>query len=663
MIARECLHRAKNFINSNALINCLIFIDRYISRKDNCVKTFSQIFLLSYIFSTSVTAQGWSQQVSPLSTQNIGKVQFVSTTEGWATAGNGQLIHTTDGGTNWLAVTPGLNDTVGISSNPGYALSFVNKTTGWVIGTLGTRTNAEGAVLYKTTDGGMTWSRNVISPWDGGVAVQFLDSNNGWATVSKLTDPNAGMVVIHTSDGGTSWSTISNTFPNNLTLVQFVDPNNGWILVDSLSPTRTIIPPSQILHTTDGGTTWTYQINDNSPGWFEGFDFTDVNNGWVIGDSAKIFHTTNSGISWLPVTNTGLDPSSRVSAVYFLNSNFGWIASQITGTGPVVLHTTNAGASWSIQTVNVPSTIFSISFADPDNGWLTGGLGGIAHTTTGGEPTSVFEDYYFMNAGWNMISIPLSLQNNSKSAIFPTIPGVAFGYSQGYIVEDSLLPGNAYWIRTGQAETLLVSGSRIDSLQLSLVPGWNFIGGITDSIPVGNIVQNPPNSVVEIFSYAGSYQPALSIVPNLGYWMKSATTCQITMKKTLDPNIPRVMLTNVANLHTDELPPPPPNESDVEKTTIPKEYALAQAYPNPFNPSTTIQYQLPSDSRVSLRVYNLLGQVVVTLVNQTEPAGYKQVDWNASSYASGIYFYRIEATSVANPGRSFTQVKKMILMK
>jgi photosystem II stability/assembly factor-like uncharacterized protein len=96
---------------------------------------------------------------------------------------------------------------------------------------------------------------------------------------------------------------------------------------------------------------------------------------------------------------------------------------------------------------------------------------------------------------------------------------------------------------------------------------------------------------------------------------------------------------------------------------LPAHISLEQNYPNPFNPSTTIQYQLPSNSRVSLKVYNLLGQVLTTLTNKTETAGYKSVTWNAASFASGIYFYRLEATSIANPSKTFTSVRKMLLLK
>ena len=96
---------------------------------------------------------------------------------------------------------------------------------------------------------------------------------------------------------------------------------------------------------------------------------------------------------------------------------------------------------------------------------------------------------------------------------------------------------------------------------------------------------------------------------------------------------------------------------------LPKEYVLNQNYPNPFNPTTTLSYALPTDSKVTLKVYNVLGQVVANLVNGVVSAGYRSAMWNASNVATGLYFYRIEATSVSNTSKTFVQVRKMILMK
>ncbi|MBI3004883.1 MAG: T9SS type A sorting domain-containing protein [Ignavibacteriales bacterium] len=91
-------------------------------------------------------------------------------------------------------------------------------------------------------------------------------------------------------------------------------------------------------------------------------------------------------------------------------------------------------------------------------------------------------------------------------------------------------------------------------------------------------------------------------------------------------------------------------------TTSPRIFALQQNFPNPFNPSTTIQYDLPSKAHVRLRVFDVLGREVATLVNEERAAGNHRVSWNAAKFSSGVYFYRIEAGS-------FVAVRKLLLLK
>ncbi len=97
------------------------------------------------------------------------------------------------------------------------------------------------------------------------------------------------------------------------------------------------------------------------------------------------------------------------------------------------------------------------------------------------------------------------------------------------------------------------------------------------------------------------------------------------------------------------------------EVAIPDVFALEQNYPNPFNPSTKIDFSLAVNSKVSLKVFDVLGQEVATLVNTDLVAGVHNVDFNAASINSGVYFYRIEATGI--DGTNFTSVKKMILLK
>ena len=97
--------------------------------------------------------------------------------------------------------------------------------------------------------------------------------------------------------------------------------------------------------------------------------------------------------------------------------------------------------------------------------------------------------------------------------------------------------------------------------------------------------------------------------------------------------------------------------TDVKETSVlPEIYSLQQNYPNPFNPRTIIEYSIPEAGFVSIKVYNILGQLVATLVNEFENAGNYRINFNASNLSSGLYLYRIETNN-------FTAVKKMMLLK
>ena len=89
---------------------------------------------------------------------------------------------------------------------------------------------------------------------------------------------------------------------------------------------------------------------------------------------------------------------------------------------------------------------------------------------------------------------------------------------------------------------------------------------------------------------------------------------------------------------------------------LPTVYSLYQNFPNPFNPSTTIKYSIPNEGRVSLIVFNLLGEEVTTLVNEEQSAGNYKVEFNISSLPSGVYFYQLKAGD-------YTNTKKMILLR
>ena len=95
---------------------------------------------------------------------------------------------------------------------------------------------------------------------------------------------------------------------------------------------------------------------------------------------------------------------------------------------------------------------------------------------------------------------------------------------------------------------------------------------------------------------------------------------------------------------------------------IPDEFKLSQAYPNPFNPRTTIEYALPIEADLLLSIYDIQGRLVTYLVQGLESAGYHKAVWDGSQYASGLYFIRMESYGLGN-ALKFNQIQKIMLIK
>ncbi|MFH1198521.1 MAG: C25 family cysteine peptidase [bacterium] len=102
---------------------------------------------------------------------------------------------------------------------------------------------------------------------------------------------------------------------------------------------------------------------------------------------------------------------------------------------------------------------------------------------------------------------------------------------------------------------------------------------------------------------------------------------------------------------------------DIKVEIMPQQYVLEQNFPNPFNPTTKIKYALPFESAVKLTIYNMLGEKVAELYNNTQSAGYYEYNWNAYNFSSGIYIMSLEAKSTDGKHDNFRAIKKMMIMK
>ncbi len=357
------------------------------------MKTFTlslSLLIAVLMVNVSTASAQWSYQTNPLSgtgdTTMVGKVQFVSSTEGWISAIGPKLLHTLNAGATWNVVTC-TTDSVFSFSDPAVNLQFINASTGWVLKTLSTNStvnfsNAQGAVVYYTTNGGSTWSKSIVASGTGliGVQLQFVDASNGFATVFNPT-LNTGYLY-KTTNGGATWSTVGSSFTgtDEVELFYFINATTGWTLLINDNPAE-----FKIKQTTDGGATWTTQYNDaTSHGIYTNtscgaIQFVDANNGWAVGPNSRIVKTSNGGASWTPVTpslTNGLNTYQKCMFMY--DANHVWIGEDVpsssTGqtTSHFLMHTVDGGTTWAQDNFSLSSSAFSLFFLNGNTGWLTG---------------------------------------------------------------------------------------------------------------------------------------------------------------------------------------------------------------------------------------------------------------------------------------------------
>ncbi len=322
-----------------------VFIDSVIITSDSLPEARS-------VVPCKIAISSWSEELLYAEVTLKG-VHFQDDDTGWVSgfASSGQnfgfVYKTTNGGDSW-------------SSSPAVAgalfggVTFFDFQNGWIAANKGR--------MFSSSNGGATWTAREDLPVDSSQSLRrlaFVGTDSGWAV-------GTDGIIIRTIDGGANWTLQATPTGHGLSGVSFIDAQNG--LVCGLNGT--------ILRTTNGGLAWTLQDAGTSAD-LRDISFIDANNGWAVGSNGTILHTSNGGSSW---EAQDADVVSQLWSVRFVNDTTGWVV----GDDGLVLRTSNGGLSWLVQLTGTSSTLFDVLFRDENLGWTVGGEGVVLKTASGG---------------------------------------------------------------------------------------------------------------------------------------------------------------------------------------------------------------------------------------------------------------------------------------
>jgi photosystem II stability/assembly factor-like uncharacterized protein len=210
-------------------------------------------------------------------------------------------------------------------------------------------------VILHTANGGETWSTQRTVAGSKLEDVMFPGGGTGYCVGQNGT-------ILRTIDSGVHWTVQTSGVPWWLSGVDFTDLDNGWAVGNGT-----------ILHTVNGGQVWTEQ-DAGFYCWFESVDFVSPSIGWAVGSSGKIIHTINGGQTW---TEQASGTTAHLQEVTFVDAAHG----RAVGDGDVTVRTADGGATWTAGTGGTSADLNSVAFLDAARGWAVGDSGTIRVTT------------------------------------------------------------------------------------------------------------------------------------------------------------------------------------------------------------------------------------------------------------------------------------------
>lgn len=644
----------------------------------------------------------WTAISNGLPNANVKSLSVFGTTI-YAGMTAGGLYISTDNGSNWTAANTGIsgytvsaiatNDGVNLfaSTTNNGAWYSTNGGTSWSNISAGLAhanvysLNLNGTNLFAGTFAGVSFSTNNGSNWttiNSGIPLSVPAVNALLFNGSTLFLGSSSQGIFASTNNGTSWSWSSNGLTNSAVICLLPFGSN---LFAGTSVNGVVV-------STDGGNSWSesssgltgntvyfilnignnifcapnnkgvWLSTNNGTSWSDaggGALTTKALRGFVVGPngtdlfagefSSGVWKSTNNGTSWVQ-TNTGL-PANNIRALYVKGSNI--YAGINNAPGGICLSTDN-GATWSVigltgKTVQAIYYIGDFLYAGTSGSgiWRSSDNG-----TTWTQPTGY---------------APLTV----NAFISDTVNFFCSGNSYGTIFQSTDQGSNWKQIDTGLVTTNGTYGP------LAFHSGSLYLGTGANGVWRRSMLQLP----VELVSFTGS---VISNKVNLTW--KTATEINnrgYNVERSKDSetwNILDFVSGNVNSTsekvysYTDAQPLQGTSyyrltqidlngqaksyqAIEINNDIVPGGFQLLQNYPDPFNPSTKIQFQLPVTENIKLAVYDLTGREITVLMNERLNAGKHEVTFNASKYASGVYFYRLTAGSIV------IGTKRMILLK
>jgi len=383
-----------------------------------------------------------------------------------------------------------------------------------------------------------------------------------------------------------------------------------------------------VLRSSNNGLDWVLVNDGLTDYWITAFavlgDFLFTGTyGGFLGDEGGVFYTTNNGTNWTEINN-GLPEYRRVTSLLAFDQKV-FVGLESEG----VFLSTDNGINWSDISNGITGLGEVIALtANGENVFVGAGLQGVFSTT---------------NNGINWMSLNNGLPLYTPISALTVLGNNLFAGTCGNIVT----PGRGVFLSTDNGANWSEYNYGLPTLNCSVlsftISNTNiFVGTYWDDttaiVPGGVFLSTEGNSSWTDVSEGlnVNYIPSLAasdfyIFAGTQSWVGTGT------------GVWRRPLSEVTTVE----------ENLIE---VPSSYILSQNYPNPFNPSTKIKYSIPQTSQVQIKVFDVLGNEIETLVNEEKQMGTYELTWNAANLPSGVYFYQLKASS-------FVETKKMILIK